>query len=353
MAEGYKPPQMNRKAFIYLGVLVGLGGLMLYFSIFYPLVFAAILNFFWVLMLIAVTIFLVLGFLVIVGLKDEVSSFLDVMLEGSLTILDAVEFLKQLYEKFIALLKDFIYYIAPLLASLVAGALYIGILVLYKSVGRENDVTLMTAILTVGMVIAVGVLNRPTEPTPIDTWLKAVRERFKLVFVDAFEVVIFIFFLTMDATSLFFLPASLNVPLEASVGDYNLMLRGADVSHQLTATIYLITIGITIEIVRNLVRIVAVAIEYYKDMPRDQNRNDNIKKSIRLSFTDAKDDLVKFITFTTTLILVFLLFPRLKLFAMLITSVAGLFMDILIPARLRVKRSNDLISRILNRTFNL
>ena len=109
----YTPPKINRRVFIYLGILIGVGGLLIYLSIFFPTLFNTIINFLWIMMLIAVAIFLVLGFLVIIGLKEEVSSFLDVLLEGSLTIIDAVEFLKKLYVRFIEVLKDFIYFISP------------------------------------------------------------------------------------------------------------------------------------------------------------------------------------------------------------------------------------------------
>lgn len=353
---GYKPPmlKMNRRAFIFLAVIVGIGGLLTYFSIFFPAVFTAIINFFWIMMLIIVAVFLVLGILVIVGLKEEVSSFLDVLLEGSLTIIDAIDFIKQLYDRFIELLRDFIYFITPLLAALVALAIYLGILVLYKGVGRENDITILTAVITVAMVVAVAVLNRPVEEQPITTWAQAVRKRFKDYFSDSFEVVIFIFFLTMDLTNLFFLPPELNVPLRAEVGDTDLMLRAVNVTNQLTTTVYLVTLGIILEIIRNIIRLIAVAVNYYNSLSKQAtSKMENIKESIRLSFGDSKDDLMKFITFTTVLILVFLVFPRLKLFAMVVASLTGLVMDAVIPGRLKMREGNDLISRILNRTFKL
>jgi hypothetical protein len=353
MANG-SGPQINRRVFLYLGILVGMGAFMSYMSVFFPTVFTAIVNFFWIMMLIAVAIFLVLGILVIVGLKDEVSSFLDVVLEGSLTILDAIEFIKKLYHQFIAVLKDFIYFITPIFAVWIAAILYLFILVLYKGVGRENDVTLMTAIITIAMVVAVGVLNRPgKESSMVTSWFQSVRQRFKNFFSDAFEVVIFVFFLTMDSVNLFFLPKELNVPLRAQVGKYDLMLRGANATNQLTVTVVLVTVAISLEIIRNIIRIVAMAFNYYAKLPKSDNRNHRIKEAIRMSFGDAKDDLVKFITFTTVLILVFLIFPRLKLFAMVITSLTGLFLDFFIPGRLKMREGTDLLSRILNRIFNL
>ncbi len=349
----YTPPKLNKKVFLYLAILVGIGGFLTYLSIFFPTLFNTIVNFMWIMMLIVVAIFLVLGFLVIIGLKEEVSSFLDVLLEGSLTILDAVEFLKKLYVRFLEVLKDFIYFITPVLAILVSIVVYLFVLVLYKGIGRENDVTILTTVITVAMVVAVGVLNRPVPEVPFDTWFQIVRNRFKNYFSDAFEVIIFVFFLTMDSVNLFFLPAYLNVPLEANVGNFDLMVRAADVRTQLPVTIYLVTIGISIEIIRNIVRIIVVAISHYHTLPKADDRNENIKESIRSSFHDTKDDLLKFITFTTALILVFLIFPRLKLFAMVIASLTGLLMDFFIRNRLQMRQSNDLLSRILNKAFNL
>ncbi len=78
-----------------------------------------------------------------------------------------------------------------------------------------------------------------------------------------------------------------------------------------------------------------------------------IKTAIRNSFGDTKDDIVKFITFTTALISVFLFFPRLKLFAMVVASITALLLDFVVPGRLIMKQGNDLISRILNKAFRL
>lgn len=354
MATNGNGIKINKRVFLYLAVLVGIGALLSYISIFFPTLFTVIVNFFWIMMLISVAVFLVLGVLVIVGLKDEVSSFLDVLLEGSLTILDAIEFLKKLYQQFIAVLKEFIYFVTPILAAWLAAMAYVFIIVLYKMVGRTHDVTFLTAIISAAMVLAVGVLNRPAieRPTYL-TWFQQVSKRFKDYFSDSFEIVIFIFFLTMDSVNLFFLPSYLNVPLRSSLGNYDLMLRGADVKSQLTVTVVLVTLAITVEIVRNVIRLVAMAFNYYSGMSKSESQNIRIKESIRLSFGDAKDDLLKFITFTTALILVFLVFPRLKLYAMVVASLTGLLLDFVIPGRLKMKEGTDLLSRLLNKAFNL
>jgi hypothetical protein len=346
--------KINKRVFLYLGILVGIGALLSYINIFFPSLFTAIVNFFWIMMLISVAVFLVLGFLVIVGLKNEVSNFLDVLLEGSLTILDAIEFLKKLYKQFITILKEFIYFITPVLAAWLAAMLYFAILVAYKIVGRDHDVTLMTALISAGMVVAVGFLNKPSgEQRAYITWFQQISKRFKDYFSDSFEIVIFIFFLTMDSVNLFFLPKYLNIPLTAKISNYDLMLRGANVTSQLTVTVVLVTLAISVEILRNIIRLVAMSFNYYSALPKNESQNTRIKESIRLSFGDAKDDLLKFITFTTALILVFLVFPRLKLYAMVVASLTGLLLDFVVPGRLQMREGTDLLSRILNRTFNL
>ncbi len=350
--QKYVPPQQN-KMFKPLTSIVITGALLTAVGILYPKIFMVLINFFWIMMLIIVAVFLILGVLVLVGMKDEVGQFLEVLLEGSLTILDAFNFIKRIYQKFIQVLKDFIYLITPIIAVWLSLIIYIALLILYKSVGMSGDVTILTIILTVTMVVAVGVLNQNKKMANDESWSTMVRARFKTYFADSFEVVIFIFFLTMDQTNLFFLPDKLNVPLQANIGSYDLMLRGTNYSEQLLVTIYLVTISIFLEILRNVIRILAIAVGYYKEFPKEDSRIINIKESLRLSFADSKDDLLRFITFTTFLVLVFLLFPRLKLFAMFIATATGIVLDLLLKDRLTHKKENDLISRILNKIFKV
>lgn len=352
MTNLFGQQKMNKNAFLFLGTLVTIAGLFFYISVFFPNLFSVIINFLWIMLIVTVVVFLVLGILVILGLKNEVSQFLDVLLEGSLTIIDTLELIKKLYNKFVSLLKEFVFFITPVIAAWLAIAIYILLILVYKMVGKEGDVTNLTIIITAVLVFAVGMLNKPGA-VPSETWVSQLKLRFKNYFADSFEVVIFIFFLTMDSTNLFFLPEALNVPLHASIGNYDLMFRGLNLLDQPKATLILVTAGISIEILRNLLRIAAVAISYYEELKNTEDRGNAIKDSIRLSFGDAKDDLVKFITFTTVLIIVFVFFPRLKLFAMVVASVTGLVLDIILPYRLRIRESNDLVSRILSKMFNV
>lgn len=343
----------NRGAFLFLGILVTIGGFFTYLSAFFPNLFSVILNFLWVLAIIIVVIFLVLGGLVVMGLQSEVRKFLDVLLEGSLTILDAVEFLKKLYRRFIQVLKEFIYFITPVVAGIISFFIYIAILVMYKSIGRENDVTLLTTIITIVMVVIVALLNKPTVKQEFETWRAQVKERFRRYFSDSFEVVVFIFFLTMDSTNLFFLPSDLNVELHAEIGQYNLMLKSVDVTSQVSATVFLVTLAILVEIIRNILKIVVYSTKYLHELPKENSTLVNLKEAIRLGFADSKDDLIKFITFTTVLIAVFLMFPRLKLFAMLIASLTSLVLDFTITGRFARKNQEDLFSRLIVKAFKL
>ncbi|MFC1622016.1 hypothetical protein ACFL13_01345 [Patescibacteria group bacterium] len=348
------PEKVNKGAFNILAILFGIGVFLGFLALVFPTAFFVVINFLWIFLILIVTVFLVLGFLVVIGLREEVSKFLDVMLEGSLTIIDAVELIKKLYASFVLLLKDFILFIMPVIASGLSFLIYFGILLLYKNVGKENDVTIMTVILTAVMMVVVAVLNIPLDnKRPDDSWKGQCRAKFKRYFADSFEIIVFIFFLTMDSTNLFFLPKHLNVPIRAHLGSVDLMLRGADVTHQADVTVLLVTIAISIEILRNVIRVVVGAISYFNQTHTEDSRVNHIKNSVRKSFADTKDDLVKFITFTTVLIIVFLFFPRLKLFAMVVASSMGLVLDVIIPARIHAKKGEDLFSRLIVKVFRL
>ncbi|MBP7928145.1 hypothetical protein KAZ57_03290, partial [Patescibacteria group bacterium] len=168
-----QPKKLNNIVFLFLSILIIAGSFLAAISLVFPQVFSVLANMFWIALLVLVVVFLVLGFLVFFGMKKEVSKFLDILLEGSLTIIDAVEFIKKLYFYFIQLVKEFILFITPILAVGTAMAVYLGILVLYKYVGKENDVTLLTIILTAVLVSAVAFLTLPaTEQDDIPGEIK-------------------------------------------------------------------------------------------------------------------------------------------------------------------------------------
>jgi len=246
------------------------------------------------------------------------------------------------------------------LAYIVAFIVYILLLILYKTIGKTYDVTLFTVALTFVLIFSVGLLNKPTAKiADLSKWLNKVKVIFKDSFLDAFEIVLFIFFLTMDSTKLLFLPNDLNILLKAEFKGYDLMVRSFVTDNHLMITINIIVGAIMIEIIRNTIKVGAMARRHYTQdillfrgsvTPRRAAR---IKSAIRKSFNDAKDDLIRFITFTTVLFGVFLVFPRLKLLTLAVASVTGLVLDLIVTERLFLNKGNDLISRILSKVFKL
>jgi hypothetical protein len=297
-----------------------------------------------------------MGVLVIFGMKKKVGSLLDVFLEGSFSILDFFNFLKEVWKLFISHLKELILLISPIFSYILALSAYLLLLYLYKLVGKYYDVTLLSVLLTVFMVGLVGMFNLPSlNPIEKTDFRSILGRKMKTAFADALEVVIFMFFLTMDRTNLFFVPQNLNVPLRASVLGFDLMTPSF---HLQKITINIIMAAVLIEIIRNLLRLAVVARRKYtellsQDVWTEQQKYQKVKEAIRWSFAQGKDDLIKFITFTTVLFIVFLIFPRLKLLTVAIASLTTLFLDGVFPIRLTVTKGNDLISRIITRVFKL
>ena len=329
-------------------------------NIIFPTVMSVFFNIIWILLLTIVIVFVLLGILVIIGLKREANQIIDVLFEGSLTLVDFLKFIKEVWKRFIALLKEFLIYAAPIFAYVVNLIFYVLLMYLYKSVGKNHDVTVLTFALTIVLVITVSLLNKPgqnSNKAGASPWVLVFKQRFKHGFADGMEVLLFLFFLTMDAEKLFFLPEELKVPIKATLGTYDLMVKGFVYNDHLRTTINLIIIAIFTEIIRNIIRIIAAAVIHYK---KDNNEEkvelkwtEKLKTAIRKSFTEIKDDFVIFVTYTTFLLFVFLLFPRLKLLTLAIASVTSLVLDIFMPSRVRPEPKTDLIARVLVKLFRL
>lgn len=347
---------MNRKVYFFLISVVALILLITIGKLAYPNATSIVLNIAWFFFLSVVVVFFTMGVLVILGMKKNVVSLLDVFLEGSFSILDFFNFLKEVWKLFISHLKELILLISPIFLYILALSAYLLLLYLYKLVGKYYDITLLSVLLTVLMVGSVGLFNLPSLNQVVKTDFKSTLGRkMKTAFADALEVVIFIFFLTMDRTNLFFVPQDLNIPLNSSVLGFDLMVPAF---HLQKITLSLIMAPVLIEIIRNLLRLAIVARIRYAECLKEnvwteQQKYQKIKESIRWSFNQSKDDLIKFITFTTVLLLVFLLFPRLKLLTVAIASITTLFLDVVFPIRLTVTKGNDLISRIITKIFKL
>lgn len=349
----------EKRTFTAIFILIVIGLLIVVGKIAYPNATRVIFNIVWFFFLSVVLIFLGLGSLVMLGLRKEVHKILDLLLEGTLTLLDFIEFIKKLWVFFIIKLQEFIYFIAPYIAYLLTLLIYLLLLVVYKSIGSKYDVTLLTGVLTVVLMIILGLFNSP-EKNPIEqpSWSMKLGKRFKHAFSDGFEVIVFIFFLTLDSTDLFFLPAELNVPMHAQVMGYDLMIRGFYL-HDARFTLTLATIAISVEIVRRSLRLILAAIKHYRSTIISSGviapRLMMIKNSIRVSVKSNQDDLIKFITFNTVLLFVFLLFPRLKLLSLALASITNLAMDIWNPSSMTIssKEESDLITKIICKVFKL
>lgn len=359
VAEKLGGNNINKKVFTVLTTIVVILGLFLVCAILFPTAVATILNVIWIILIAIVIVFLVLGILVILGMRKEVSRILDIFLEGSLSIIDFLHFLKSVWRRFVELLKEFLLYAAPVFAYIVAFILYVLIMILYKKIGSNNDVTLLTVLLTFALIIAFGVVNKPvTIVREVTTWKNFFGDRFKAGFVDGCEVILFVFFLTMDSTNLFFLPKDLNIPLHASFGDFDLMIKSFVYSNHFKFTFNLIVASISIEILRNIMRVYVMAQIYYKQLVEENMLQAEkvrlltlVKLATRKSFNDAKDDLMRFITFTTILFIAFLFFPRLKLVTLVVASIGNLALDIFIRPRLTSRKGTDLISKTLEFFF--
>jgi hypothetical protein len=352
----------NRKVFKFLSTVVLVLGIFIGAEILFPTAVAVVLNILWVIFLAVVIIFFALGILVIIGMRKEVSHILDVLLEGGLTIIDFIEFLKDLWRQFVQLLKEFSLFVAPILAYVFAFIIYIALMFLYKSVGKEpgSDVTILTIVLTVSLLLVTGFLNKPQDVEQMGlAWSKQFLKNFKGGFIDGFEVILFIFFLTMDSTNLFFFSnyPQLNVPLHATFFGFDLMVRSIDFANHFRFTTNLIEVAIVIEIIRNIMRIVVAAKKYYSleltgyVEGQKVGRITALKNSIRKSFQSTKNDVMKFITYTTVLFSVFILFPKLKLLTLAVASLTNLLLDLIILKRLSSRGGTDLISRVLGTIF--
>lgn len=350
----------NKTAFRILSWIVGVSGVFIVLGILFPKAVVIFLTSIWVILLVVVIVFFSLGILVVFGLRKEAGKILDFLIEGSLSFVDFLAFLKLIWLKFLETIREFILYATPVFACITTLVIYILLLILYKNFGKHNDVTIFTIILTAIMVFLIGYLNRsPNKAVDLSLWWNKVKKSFHATFIDGLEVMLFVFFLTMDSTKLFFLPADLNVPLEAAFKNYDFMVRSFVSDGHLTITINIVIFTIIIEIIRNALKLVVSARKHYTNdilLFSDgviARRTVRVKNAIRNSFQDSKDELVRFITFTTVLFGVFLLFPRLKLLTLAVASVASLILDIVIVDRMFFVRGNDLISRILGKVFKL
>jgi hypothetical protein len=212
------------------------------------------------------------------------------------------------------------------------------------------------------LVIFVGILNRANKPQSRfkQEWIINFGKRFHAGFTDSVEILLFVFFLTMDSTKLFFLGNDLNHALTAQIGGYDLMHRGINLKDTPGITVGMIVATVSIEILRIIIKLIAMAKLHYSNLMIQEIEIDvirtkhvRVKESIQMAFTESKDNLTRFITFNTVLLLVFLFFPRLKLMTLVVASITGFILDVSMKGRLTISKSNDLISRMLSKAFKI
>ncbi len=306
----------------------------------------------------ATLIFFLIGLLVIMGLRSQALNLMDEVVDNSLGFFDAAKLVwKALYQVMVESFEIFESILRKLLPFITFGLaliIYFGLMYLYKSVAASGaEVTFLTIVLTVVLVGISGALHPGTEHIK-DANERSFNEQFSHYFRDSFEIVLFVFFMTMDSTNLFFLPERLNVELHASLGQYNLMTRGLSIDDTIGFTINLIIATVAVELIRKALSVFAKASKYLSHYRKQANlKRSAISLAMRQSFRDNSDEMIRFVTFTVILILVFLIFPRLKLLAMLVASLTSLGVDLVMPNRLTKKYQPDIIGKILAKIFKV
>jgi len=324
--------------FIALSIFIGLVLFLILLAIVAPSAFVVVINIIWTLVFGIVVIFVFLAVLVMFGLKKEAEGLINVLLEGSMTLIDLANFAKRVFIMFKRYLKELILIISPIFAYFTGVLVYVGLMYLYKSVGKSHDITIFTIILTVILTFVAGFMNKPKkEEKKRLTWFQKVRNRYAKHFKDSLEIIIFVFFLTMDMTSLFFLPDELNVELHAMWGKYNLMIRSFTFDEHLKTTIKLVTVAISLETVRNIIKIIIlairnykIAVEYLEERSKEFQTVEVVKLVIRQSVKDSMDDVL------------------------VVANISSLILDFIIIDRLKIQgKGDDLISRVIVKVFRL
>jgi hypothetical protein len=349
--------------------LFGFIVLMILLAIFKTNWFFAIINIFWFLIFVSALTVIVLGTLTFIGKKQEAKSIINMFLQGSMTAIDLVNFLSLLWKTFVQTAKEAFLFILPYFGIIFAGLIYIVIIYIFKFIGKYFDATVPTILLTVFVTFVAGLLTlrRSTERTlRFSIELRESLSRLKRTFIDSFEVIIFLLFLTIDSTSLFFLPDELNIPVRAKLGSYDLMVPSFVVTDHFGTTLKIIAIVVMLELLRRLLRLAAIFRKYYVqagavidanvDAEQHKERELNpitMKQALKQTVAEVSDDFLMFATFTLFTVLVFIAFPRLKLLTLITASASALLLDLLFRSRLTAQSTDDLLSRIFRKILEI
>jgi hypothetical protein len=236
------------------------------------------------------------------------------------------------------------------------------ILTFYKEYGKDHDVTVLTIILTIILVAFSGLISLPKGKSHGGniSWFHRVVKRFSNFFRDGLEVLIIVFFFTMDSTNLFFLPPDLNRLIFANLWGYDLMKTSITVDNDFLFSLTLIIGAVGLEIVRVIIILLHGGIQSYHEGKKIMIEKNYtyapiklFKAAMKKSFITTIDDFLKFTVFTTFIVLVFIFFPRLKLLSMMVSSCTNVIMDLIFTQRLKMTYGEDLISRIIVKVARL
>lgn len=300
--------------------------------------------------------FTLLGVLVLVGLRAEVGRLLRGLFEGTLRIIDVVDIFRRVVERLTSLLKSLLNFLSPTIALGLATVAYYYLMLLYKTVGRNHDVTVLTVVLTVLLVSVLSLFGGFSggQSESMGFW-KAWFKNMHIYLFNSLEIMVFIFFLTVDWETPFFLSSDLWGPVSARVGNFDLMERGVNIRSGAFFTLWLAGLAVVLEVLRRFLRILAGAVSRYRKVFYvSGGRLFRFKRALVTSFNDNLDSIVKFLGFTTVVTLAFFLFPRLKLLSLVLFSLTSLVWDILLPRRMAASVSGeDFFSSLVVKTFGL
>ena len=111
-------------------------------------------------------LFVILGFLVIIGFGKEVKLFLTTTFHGVMQIFIIAKILRNIYRLIIKLLQRLMFFLSPFISAAIVIYVYYLLMYLYKYVGLSHNVAGLTIALTILLTIAIRLFPRASA---IDT----------------------------------------------------------------------------------------------------------------------------------------------------------------------------------------
>ncbi|MDD3661697.1 MAG: hypothetical protein PHG63_01400 [Candidatus Dojkabacteria bacterium] len=364
------PPQIinpRHKTMFWLTVpLIVLGLFVLIIGYLNPGIFSMLGNLALTLLIGIFLVFIILGIFVVVGMKSEARTLMNLMFEGGVKYIDIAQTASSAWERLISMVQAVVLLISPFAAVFLAILFYYAVMFLFRAVGARTDVTLLSIILTVALASLTALLGFvPIQPTDGDQSFGAqLSRRFGRVFIDSVEIAVLVIFFTIDSRYLFFLPEHMRGEVQAEMFGIDFMARGV-AREGFAAIVRLAAAAVLIEIIRKTYRLTASIVRRYKEMKQQaehlgkpiesqQQLFDTIREAARKGFSDNLDDFTRFIGFTTILVIAFFFFPRLKLLSLFFFNLTNLAWDLIYPARItKASKSDDLLSRTISKALKL